>query len=104
MIVLDANVVSELMRPSPDAKVRDWLQRLDETPLATTVVTVAEISCGLARLPAGQRRAQLEAKFTALVGPATPLPAIASMISLRAKLGASAQRARRRAWRRSPRT
>ena len=60
MIVLDTNVVSELMRPSPAAEVVAWLRRQDGASLATTALTVAEIRFGLARLPAGRRATQLQ--------------------------------------------
>lgn len=59
MIVLDTNVVSELMRPSPSAAVVAWSRRQARGSLTTTAVTVAEIGFGLARLPAGRRATQL---------------------------------------------
>jgi toxin FitB len=64
MILLDANVVSELMRPAPDAGVlaRTKAQANDE--LATSVLTVAEIGAGLACLPAGARRRDLVARWS----------------------------------------
>ena len=69
MIVLDTNVVSELMKPSPDAPVARWLQGLGTTPLATTVITIAEITYGLHRLDAGRRRSGLESRFEQLLDP-----------------------------------
>lgn len=33
MILLDTNVVSELMRPVPDPKVRAWFGGVDATPI-----------------------------------------------------------------------
>jgi predicted nucleic acid-binding protein len=65
MIVLDTNVVSELMKPAPHDAVRRWLSGLGDSTLATTAVTVSEIVYGLARLPDGQRRITLEARFEA---------------------------------------
>lgn len=59
MIVLDTNVVSELMRPSPAAEVVAWLRAQDRGSLATTAITVAELRFGLARLPAGRRADEL---------------------------------------------
>lgn len=59
MIVLDTNVVSELMRPVPDAAVLTWLGRQARGSLVTTAITVAEIRFGLARLPDGRRAAAL---------------------------------------------
>lgn len=63
MVILDTNVVSELMRPMPAEAVRDWLQRHAGETVATTVVSVAEITFGLARLPAGARRDALNRRF-----------------------------------------
>ena len=73
MIVLDTNVVSELMKPSPDPAVRDWLIRLGDTTFSTTAVTVAEIEFGLRRLPEGRRRADLHGRFDAFAAALTVL-------------------------------
>jgi predicted nucleic acid-binding protein len=59
MIVLDTNVVSELMRATPEPTVLAWLQQTSSTGLYTTAVTVAEIRYGIARLPEGRRRQTL---------------------------------------------
>jgi toxin FitB len=60
VIVLDTNVVSELMRRAPEPAVLRWLRDQQGERLATTAVTVAEIRYGVARLPAGRRRRELE--------------------------------------------
>ena len=59
VIVVDTNVVSESMRPSPSAAVTSWLDDQFPGDLYTTAVTVAEIRYGIERLPDGQRRDQL---------------------------------------------
>jgi predicted nucleic acid-binding protein len=59
MIILDTNVVSELMRLEPEPAVLSWLQKRSGDSLYTTTVTVAEIRCGIARLPEGRRRESL---------------------------------------------
>ena len=74
MIVLDTNVVSELMKPHPDAHVREWLKRTGDAVLTTTAVTVAEISYGLQRLPEGRRRDQLQSAFDRLTTAVNVLP------------------------------
>jgi hypothetical protein len=56
MIVIDTNVASELMKPSPDPSVRDWIVAHRGDRLHTTAITVAEIRYGIERLPAGRRR------------------------------------------------
>jgi hypothetical protein len=66
IIILDTNVVSELMRPEPDVRVRHWVggRRADE--LATTAITVAEIRHGIERLPEGRRKEGLLSAATDL--------------------------------------
>jgi hypothetical protein len=56
MIILDSNVLSELMRPQPEARVLAWLDRQPPTSIWTTSVTVLEIRFGLQIMPAGRRR------------------------------------------------
>jgi toxin FitB len=56
MIILDSNVLSELMRPKPEARVIAWLDRQPPTSIWTTSVTVFEIRFGLQVMPAGRRR------------------------------------------------
>ena len=59
MIVLDTNVVSEPMRPRPDMRVVDWLDAQDPAELWLTVVTVAELRTGIAKLGYGPKRSLL---------------------------------------------
>jgi hypothetical protein len=56
MIILDSNVLSELMRPKPEARVIAWLDRQPQTSIWTTSITVLEIRFGLQIMPAGRRR------------------------------------------------
>ncbi len=72
MIVLDTNVISELMRPAPDAGVTAWLAAQDPLDLATTTITIAEIQRGIVRLPNGRQRKSLEERFSAFVEEAFP--------------------------------
>jgi len=51
VIVLDTNVLSELMRTSPDQAVLGWLDSLPVAEIATTAITAAELFHGVARLP-----------------------------------------------------
>ena len=60
MIIVDTNVASELMKPSPAAVVRDWV-RAHRGELYTTSITLAEIRYGIERLPVGRRRDALGA-------------------------------------------
>jgi toxin FitB len=67
MIVLDTNVVSEMMKPERHPNVRAWMRAQAVHELATTTVTLAEIGYGLARLPEGRRRFELETNLQAFV-------------------------------------
>jgi toxin FitB len=58
--LLDTNVVSEWVRPRPDAGVVAWLVDADEDRVFVSVVTLAELRCGVERLDAGRRRRLLE--------------------------------------------
>jgi predicted nucleic acid-binding protein len=66
MIILDTNVVSELMRPEPDARVRQWVTSLRADEIGTTAITVAEIRHGIERLPGGRRKENLLSAATDL--------------------------------------
>ena len=54
--LIDTNVLSELMRPSPAQPVLDWFATKTASQLCTSVVTYAEVLAGIALLPAGKRR------------------------------------------------
>lgn len=77
MIVLDTNVLSELMRPSPNENVVRWLDNQVSSDVALTSITVAEILYGIERLPEGKRRSSfaeaaadlLENEFAGLILP-----------------------------------
>jgi len=67
MIVLDTNVLSELMRRRPAARVVRWVDEQDAGTLAITAVTVAELLYGVARLADGVRKVKLAAAMDELV-------------------------------------
>jgi len=60
MILLDTNVVSEPLRPAPDARVTEWIDAQALETLFLSAITVAELRAGLALLPAGKRRVGLQ--------------------------------------------
>jgi toxin FitB len=64
VIVLDTNVLSELMRPTPSSRVVAWIAQHGPRSLYATSVTEAEILFGIALLPPGRRRALLQAAVT----------------------------------------
>lgn len=68
MIVLDTNVVSEAMKPEPDAAVRAWLNNQTAETLYLSSVTLAELLFGIAALPIGKRKSLLTRALDGLVG------------------------------------
>lgn len=67
MLILDTHVISELMRPAPDASVLAWVGGWPGASLFTTTVTEAELRYGLALLPSGARRRQLLEAFEHMI-------------------------------------
>lgn len=60
--LVDANVLSEPTRPSPDPAVVEWLRR-NERSLAVDPVILGEVRYGILLLPRGRRRGRLERWF-----------------------------------------
>jgi len=58
-LLLDTNVLSEVTRPAPDARVLDWLEGLDEDRSFISVVSIAEIRRGVALMYEGRKREAL---------------------------------------------
>lgn len=56
MIVLDTHVVSEAMKPGPNAAVLAWLDEQAAETLYLSSVTLAELLFGIGALPAGRRK------------------------------------------------
>jgi toxin FitB len=56
MIILDTNVLSELMRLKPSARVVAWVAKQPATEIFTTSITEAEIFYGIELLSKGKRR------------------------------------------------
>lgn len=59
MILLDTNVVSEMMKRSPDKTVQAWLDEQIAETLYLSSVTVAELMFGIGVLPNGKRKDEL---------------------------------------------
>ena len=70
MIVLDTNVVSEVMKPSPSAAVLAWLNQQNSARLHLSCVSLGEIEYGLRILPDGGRRRDLQERFRRFVASA----------------------------------
>lgn len=69
MIILDTNVVSEPLKPAPDAAVVRWLNLQAPHTLYLTSVNFAELLSGIAALPAGRRRDGLQVALNAQILP-----------------------------------
>lgn len=63
MIILDTNVISEPLRPTPDRMVLEWLDEQHIETVYLTSITVGELRFGIAALPRGKRRNRLEEDF-----------------------------------------
>ncbi len=59
MILLDTNIISELMRPEPEARVVRWVDSLDRSNIGITAITIAEILYGVGALPDGALKKHL---------------------------------------------
>ncbi len=60
--LVDANVLSEATKPTPDPSVVAWLRR-HEREIAIDPVILGEIRYGILILPSGKRRRRLESWF-----------------------------------------
>jgi predicted nucleic acid-binding protein len=59
--LLDTNVISEWIKPRPDAGVVAWLTAADEDDLYLSVLAFAEIRLGVELLPEGPKRRRIRA-------------------------------------------
>ena len=69
-VLLDTNVVSELMRKTPDPAVAIWAAGQPLESLFFSAVGEAELRYGAAVLPAGQRRETLVSDIERMLGEA----------------------------------
>ena len=67
MFLLDSNVVSELLRPSPEPVVEDWVGDRRATDLYFSAISEAELRYGVAILPAGRRQTALASAIEAIL-------------------------------------
>jgi predicted nucleic acid-binding protein len=58
--LLDTNIPSELTYPRPAPQVAQWLKNADNEVLFFSVISLAEICKGIAKLPESKKRAQLQ--------------------------------------------
>ena len=67
MIILDTNVVSEAMKPTPHPGVLAWLDRQNADTLYLSSVTLAEWLFDISLLPAGRRKEVLDEALNGLL-------------------------------------
>lgn len=58
--LLDTNAFSEPGRPRPDAEFLRWFDASDEEDMVLSVITIGEMDKGIALLPDGRRRRDME--------------------------------------------
>ena len=95
--LLDTNVLSELLRAAPAPAVLAWFAGQPAQTLFVSAVTQAEMLLGARLVPAGKRRAALEAAILAMfdqdfAGRSLPfdsaaVPAYADIVSTRRRAG-----------------
>jgi predicted nucleic acid-binding protein len=66
MILLDTNVISETLRPQPDAGVLRWLDGRAKMDFWLCAPVIAELRYGAALLPEGRKRDALFAAWDRL--------------------------------------
>lgn len=66
MILLDTNVISETLRPRPDARVLGWLDVRARSDFWLCTPVIAELRFGAAILPEGRKRDALTAAWERL--------------------------------------
>ena len=66
--LLDTNVLSETMKPGPSTAIAAWMREQPLRSLYTAAFCQAEILAGVAMLPAGRRRTELETMAQAIFG------------------------------------
>jgi toxin FitB len=60
VIVLHTNVLSEPLKPKPDAAVMKWLSAQCEETLDITTISIAEMPTGIEKVPKGRKRDSLQ--------------------------------------------
>lgn len=67
MILLDTNILSEVIRPTPEPAVLRWLAAQPPASVFVSAITEAELRYGVAVLPDGKRRASLAAEIAGML-------------------------------------
>ncbi len=67
--LLDTNIISDAVKPRPSPLLAAWMLAQDDNRLFISSIAVAEILRGILDMPAGRKRASLEAWFAGPHGP-----------------------------------
>lgn len=59
---IDTNIISEVMKPSPDPQVMAWIDE-HQDECALSALTLAELAGGVESLPQGKRKSELMVKL-----------------------------------------
>ena len=65
--LLDTNILSEMMRPNPEARVTEFLDEIAPAGIGLAAITVWEILNGIGRLNPGKRREDIAARFQGML-------------------------------------
>lgn len=57
--LLDTNVISEVVRPKPNANVIKWLKNTDDSSLFISVLTLGEVRKGVEKINASKKKERL---------------------------------------------
>lgn len=58
--LIDTNVLCELVKPSPNEKVLQWFDQIENDHLFVSVITFGEIRNGVDQLPASTKKKKLQ--------------------------------------------
>ena len=67
--LLDTNIISNIIKPTPSALLLDWMAARQDEDLFVASLTIAEIRRGILELPSGRKKGRLEAWYTGSEGP-----------------------------------
>lgn len=59
MYLLDTNIISEVIKPKPNASVVEWLEGIHSDYCAISVITLGEIRKGVERLETGAKKKKI---------------------------------------------
>jgi predicted nucleic acid-binding protein len=69
MILLDTNVISEPLKPRPDARMMAWIDRQTLETLHICTISLAELRFGIAIMPEGKRQESLRQRLEERIVP-----------------------------------